>query len=390
MVKQEDFAVEQYMDKYETKIQYNMAETCSASISFSELFDLLPDQPDARQKLELKIFDTKLTYGHIRGSPELREAIARMYNAEGGSIGIDDIVITNGAIGANFLTLYSLVDEGDKVIVVRPTYQQLESVSKIFGGPENVITWELRFDNGYQPDLQELENLIQVHSPKLLIINNPNNPTGAVWDDKTMEEIVGICSKNSVYLMCDEVYRPLYVSDVNKPKSVVNYGYVNTVSTSSTSKAFALAGLRVGWIVCKNQEIINKLCSKRDYNTISVSTVDDLMATFALNNRDTILRRNKEILLTNLALLDEYIKSVPFLTWIKPKGGTTCFIKVDLEGIDTMEMCIELVEQYGVLIVPGEVFDNKGYLRVGFGNSTNDIMKGLDQLSSYFKTKKLS
>ncbi|KAK6867236.1 Capreomycidine synthase [Candida tropicalis] len=389
MVRQEDFAVEQYMDKYETKIQYNMAETCSESIKFDELFELLSDQPDARHELEQKIFGMKLTYGHIRGSPELRQAIAKLYNDEGGSIGIDDIVITNGAIGANFLSLYALVDEGDKVVVVRPTYQQLESVSKIFAGPENVIPWELKYDNDYLPDLQELTKLIETHRPKLLIINNPNNPTGAVWDDATMEKIVKLCSENSVYLMCDEVYRPLYVSEENKPKSVVNYGYVNTVSTSSTSKAFALAGLRIGWVVCKDQDVIKKLCSKRDYNTISVSGVDDLMAAFALNNKDVILRRNKDILLKNLEILDEYIKKTPFLSWVKPKGGTTCFIKVDIEGIDTMEMCIELVEQYGVLIVPGEVFGHKGYLRVGFGNNTEDIKQGLDQLTAYFKSKKL-
>ncbi|RCK66179.1 Capreomycidine synthase [Candida viswanathii] len=391
MVKQEDFAVEQFMDKYETSVQFNMAETCSASISFNELFDLLPDQPQAKQQLEKKIFDTRLTYGHIKGSPDLRNAIAQLYNADGGTspIAADDVVITNGAIGANFLTLYALVDEGDKVIVVRPTYQQLESVSKIFGGKENVIPWQLKFDKGYLPDLNELRTLIAQHSPKLLIINNPNNPTGVVWDDKTMEEIVAVCKENSVFVMCDEVYRPLYVSDAGKPKSVVNYGYANAVSTSSTSKAFALAGLRLGWIVCRNPEVIKKLLSKRDYNTISVSTVDDAMATFALQNLSAILGRNKEILLKNLAILEEYINNTPFLSWVKPKGGTTCFIKVDVPGIDTMEMCVELVEKYGTLIVPGEVFSHKGYLRVGFGNSTEDIEQGLVQLTAYFKSKKL-
>ncbi|RCK62772.1 Capreomycidine synthase [Candida viswanathii] len=391
MVKQEDFAVEQFMDKYETSVRFNMAETCSASISFNELFDLLPDQPEAKQQLEKKIFDTRLTYGHIKGSPDLRNAIAQLYNADGGPspIAADDVVITNGAIGANFLTLYALVDEGDKVIVVRPTYQQLESVSKIFGGKENVIPWQLKFGEGYLPDLNELRTLIAQHSPKLLIINNPNNPTGAVWDDKTMEEIVAVCEENSVFVMCDEVYRPLYVSDADKPKSVVNYGYANAVSTSSTSKAFALAGLRLGWIVCRNPEVIKKLLSKRDYNTISVSTVDDAMAAFALQNLSAILGRNKRILLKNLAILEEYINNTPFLSWVKPKGGTTCFIKVDVPGIDTMEMCVELVEKFGTLIVPGEVFNHKGYLRVGFGNSTEDIEQGLVQLTAYFKSKKL-
>ena len=103
----------------------------TASLSFNELFELIPDK-SVSQSLQQKVFDTRLTYGHIKGSPELKQVIAQLYNDEGGSITADDIVITNGAIGANFLTLYAIVDQGDKVIVVNPTYQQLASVSRVF------------------------------------------------------------------------------------------------------------------------------------------------------------------------------------------------------------------------------------------------------------------
>ena len=388
MVKQEDFAVEQFMDKFETEIEWNMAETCTASLSFNELFQLIPDK-SVSEPLQQKLFDTKLTYGHIKGSPELKQAIAQLYNDEGGSITTSDIVITNGAIGANFLTLYALVDHGDKVVVVNPTYQQLASVARVFSGaPENIISWNLNFEDNYLPNLDELQNLVDVHEPKLLIINNPNNPTGAVWGHLIMDKIVKICSTKGIYILCDEVYRPLYHSTDDKPKSIVNYNYEKTVSTSSTSKAFSLAGLRLGWVVTKDQDVIQKLYSKRDYNTISVSTIDDMLATVALTNYKHILARSYNICETNLKILEAYIESTPLLSWVKPKGGSTCFVKVNIDNIDTMEMCVELVEKYKILVVPGEVFDNrKGYLRIGFGNSTQDIKQGLIRLSEYFKSK---
>ncbi|KAG7662032.1 uncharacterized protein J8A68_004420 [[Candida] subhashii] len=393
MVKQEKFAVEQFMDKYETKIDYNMAETCTASISFNELFALIPDQKLAKS-ISDDILNTCLTYGHIRGSPELKSAIANVYNELDDpehKIVPNDIVITNGAIGANFLTLYSLVDKDDKVIVVDPTYQQLASVSGMFSGNRgNVIPWHLKYEDGYLPNLEELEGLIKTHSPKLLVINNPNNPTGVVWGDDIMKQIVELVKKYDIYVLCDEVYRPLYHSiDAKQPKSIVNYGYNKTISTCSTSKAFSLAGLRLGWIVTRDQEIIEELYAKRDYNMISISTIDDKLATIALENYKVIVKRGYEICLKNLEILQQYInQSRGIFSWVKPKGGSTCFIKVNIDNIDTYEMCVELVEKYKTLIVPGEVFDNrKGYLRVGFGNKTEDIVDGLKRLTLYLKDK---
>ena len=138
----------------------------------------------------------------------------------------------------------------------------------------------------------------------------------------------------------------------------------------------------------KDQDIIQKLYSKRDYNTISVSAIDDMLATVALSNYKHILARSYDICQTNLQILEKYIDSTPLLSWVKPKGGSTCFVKVNIDNIDTMDMCVELVEKYKTLIVPGEVFDNKkGYLRIGFGNSTQDIKQGLARLSEYFESK---
>ncbi|PSK41175.1 hypothetical protein C7M61_000849 [Candidozyma pseudohaemuli] len=366
MVKQEPFGVEQFMDKYETSIQFNMGETCVDSLRMK---DIIPESEQAAATDAL--LGTKLVYGHIRGSPELKKEIARLY---GEGITADDVVITNGAIGANFLLFYSLVEKGGHVLVMEPSYQQLSSVPQMFGG--DVDTFRVLLENDYLPDLAALEKEITEKKTKLLVINNPNNPTGCVWENDVMERIVELCRKLDVTLMCDEVYRPLY-HEAKDTKSVVCYGYDKTVSTGSMSKAFSLAGLRLGWIVTKNAELVEALYEKRDYNTISVLMVDDMLATLALQNKERILERGHRICLRNLDAIERAIDGLNgMLQWKRPRGGSTCFVKINA-SINTLEMATELATQHGVLLVPGELFNEPGSVRIGFGNSERDIEEGL-------------
>lgn len=374
MVYQEPFAVEQFMDKYETSISNNMGETCVDSLSMNEILASLP--PAARQHATAALLDTKLTYGHIRGSPQLKKAIAALYNDP--EIGPDNIVITNGAIGGNFLTFYTVVNPGDHVLVVDPSYQQLSSVPKVFGA--NVDPFELKFEDDYFPDLAKLESTIADNKTKLLVINNPNNPTGCVWENDVLEQIVDIAKRHNTTVLCDEVYRPLFHFEGGKHiKSIVSFGYNNTISTSSMSKAFSLAGLRLGWIVTKNMAFLDGFFEKRDYNTISVSVLDDAMAVVALENVNTILARNHAICQRNLAHIDKFIvDSNGVALWVRPRGGSTCFIRII--GVDTMKLAVDLAENYGTLVVPGEVFGKPGWLRVGFGNSEASVKAGLEVL----------
>lgn len=150
MVFQEPFGVEQFMDKYETSIDYNMGETCVDSLTMQEIVG------DASvSELSKQIFNAKLTYGHIKGSPQLRKAIASLY---GDKFAEDDVIVTNGAIGANYLLFYAIVNPGDHILVIEPSYQQLSSVPKMFGG--KVDPWKIKFEDGYQPNLAELEKTI--------------------------------------------------------------------------------------------------------------------------------------------------------------------------------------------------------------------------------------
>lgn len=381
MVAQEPFAVEQFMDKYETNIQHNMGETCVDSLSMSQILEHLPESHRAAAAKSL--LDTKLTYGHIRGSPQLKSAIALLY---GDDILPEHIVVTNGAIGGNFLVFYTVVNPGDHVLVVDPSYQQLSSVPRMFGG--NVDPFELRYDDAYMPDLNKLDKLIATKKTKLLVINNPNNPTGCVWENDTLEAIVEMCQKHGTTILCDEVYRPLFhLENGSEIKSIVSFGYENTISTGSMSKAFSLAGLRLGWIVSKNKQFLEGFWEKRDYNTISVSILDDSMATLALQNADTILARNHRLCQTNLDVIELFVKaSNGGVLWVRPRGGSTCFIRVN-NGVNTLKMAEDLAENHGTLVVPGEVFEKPGWLRVGFGNSARNVKEGLDVIAQWLQNQ---
>ncbi|ANB13650.1 Bna3p [Sugiyamaella lignohabitans] len=384
MVYQEDFGVERWMDAYETKVKLNISETCCASLSIEQLETIL-DKPFPVQNLLSK----RLVYGDIPGSLDVRNTIAELYNETSiGDIKInaDDILATNGAIGANFLLYYSLVGPGDHVICVDPVYQQLKSVPAVFGGEVELL--KLRQENDFLPDLDELHKMVRPGKTKIININSPHNPSGSVISDPLLKKIVDIAREAGAYLICDEVYRPLFHSlpkGVEAPSSVVSL-YEKGISTGSTSKAFALAGLRFGWIVTSDKSVITECMKRRDYSTISVSMIDDIVATWALTGRHKLLEHNIQLCKTNLEIVDQFIKDCEgAVSWYRPQAGTTMFLKI--HGVtNTEQFCKDFISEYSTLLVPGETFDSPGYVRIGFANATEDLKQGLDNLQKFIKT----
>lgn len=390
MVNITDFAVESWMDAYETKCKYNVAETCCASISIDQLREL------SEQK-DKEVFDTSkiLNYGVIRGSEELRNNLARLYSAKVTTpLSPDNILTTPGAIQANYLTAYSLVGPGDHVICHYPTYQSLYEVPKQMGA--EVDLWKARPENNWVPTIDDLKALIKPNT-KLIVINNPNNPTGAILGKSFLQELVDIASEKNIIILGDEVYRPLFhsISPLDKefPPSLLSMGYKNVVVTGSMSKAYSLAGIRIGWIASRSSEIIETIASARHYTTISVSHFDEQIAAYALHPSTVhnLLARNIQLAKTNLALLEKFVlKNEDECEWVKPVAGTTAFIKFHREGkpVDSVDFCKKLLEKTGVMFVPGsQSFGEewKGYVRVGFVNQTDIVKAGLDEASKFVR-----
>lgn len=238
MVKFAPFEVERWMDTYETKAEFDLAETCALSIKLRDLIEY--SAKDGEPPLEQSdVFDGKLGYGHITGSPKLRKHIAACYAPSSG-ITADNVLVTQGAIAANFLSILGLVDRSDHVVVVSPSYQQLQELPRTFGA--NVSLWQLKPEEGWEHRIEALDELLTPKT-KLVIINNPNNPTGAAISTDTLKAIHQSVKRKAAadaMIMCDEVYSPLWHSmpeGEDVPASILDLGFDNVLATGSLSKA---------------------------------------------------------------------------------------------------------------------------------------------------------
>jgi aspartate/methionine/tyrosine aminotransferase len=271
----------------------------------------------------------------------------------------------------------SLIETGDKVVSVVPTYQQHYSIPKAFGA--NVEMVFLKEEDNWLPNLELLKETVGKDT-KLICINNPNNPTGAVIPENMMKEIVEIAKVSNAYILCDEVYRGLNHEGNPFSKSIADI-YEKGISTSSTSKVFSLAGLRLGWI-CANTDIINTINLQREYNTISVGILDDYFATLAIENKDKIIKRNIEKIKIGKKIITDWAKSEPLVNLIPPQGGTTAFVKYNLP-ISSRDLCKKLQEKTGVMILPGETLELDGYVRIGYANNFEQLKRGLEKFSNF-------
>ncbi|KAI4597170.1 hypothetical protein KJ359_004682 [Pestalotiopsis sp. 9143b] len=381
------------MDKYETTPGVlNIAETCCASVSIDDLRGL-DKSGNASSPLNLS---RKMTYGAILGSTELRQNITNLYKNDGGAepLSPSSVIVTQGAIAANHLVFYSLIGPGDHVVSVFPTYQQLYAVPESLGA--EVSLWELKAEHGFVPDVTALEGLIK-NNTKMIVINNPNNPTGATIPTETLKQIVDVARKHNVILFADEVYRPLYhgMEEDKIPPSALSLGWKKTVVTSSMSKAWALAGIRVGWIASRDASIIEKVAVARDYTTISVSQLDDQVATYALSDkvRPHLIQRNIALARQNLALLEDFVRDhSDYVSWVKPNAATVAFVQFKKGGqpVDDEQFCVDVLEKTKVMILPGcKCFGHgnafKGYVRIGYVSETEVLREALEQLSAYVR-----
>jgi aspartate/methionine/tyrosine aminotransferase len=231
------------------------------------------------------------------------------------------------------------------------------------------------------------------------VINNPNNPTGSIVPKRKLEEIAEIAREKDIIILSDEVYRPLFHSigpgDDDFPPSALNAGYNKAIVTGSLSKAYSLAGIRTGWIACRNKEILEACAATRHYTNISVSRLDEAVAAEALSERclHSLLGRNIQLAKSNLSMLEAFIDEHQWAcSWVKPVAGTTTFIKFAKMGkpVDDEVFCDQLQQKTGVMFVPGSKCfgrgqDFKGYVRIGFVQEKEVLEQGLAALRSFME-----
>jgi len=367
------FLVEEWMNAYETGAKYNIAETCVDSISLDELFALTGED---KQAFLDAFCASRLTYGHIEGNPEFLKGICGLYK----TIRPENVVPTHGAAGANHHIFYSLINPGDRVISIMPTYQQLYSIPESFGADLQLV--HLKQENDYLPDLDELRALVTPQT-KMICINNPNNPTGALMSVDMLKEIVEIARGVDAWVMCDEVYRHLTQKD-GWCDSIVDL-YKKGISVSSMSKVFSLAGLRLGWIATHDMDVVKACLSHRDYNHISCGMFDEIVAGIALKHAQKILERNRGIVRENLAILDAWMQTEPRLPYTRPQAGTTALVYYDYD-LPSYEFCERMYHQTGAFITPGDCFEQPMSMRIGYACDTQELKDGLKAVSEFLRS----
>lgn len=367
-MKIDNFKVEDWFNLYEKNAKYNLGDTCVEALSIKELSEIANVNYN-------DIFNRKLNYGDITGSLRLKKAIISLYNKQS----LENVTVTHGGIGANHLVMLTLIELGDEVVSIIPTYQQHYSIPKSIGAKVRILRLEEK--NDWLPDIESLEKMV-TSKTKIICMNNPNNPTGALIPDDLLNRIVEIADMHGTYILCDEVYRGLNHSGAVFSTSIADI-YKRGISTGSMSKTFSLAGLRLGWIVAP-YEIVEKINIQREYNTISISILDDYFATIALENKDLIIKRNREKILTGKKILLDWVNNESQVRLVEPQAGTTAFVGYKKE-INSTLLCEKLFAQTGVMLLPGDTMETDGYFRVGYGNNFKVLETALNIFSDFIK-----
>ncbi|KAF4921494.1 Aspartate aminotransferase [Colletotrichum viniferum] len=385
----EEFKIDQWNRKHASSSLYGLHGSFTAAPSINELKKLSTDP-----NLEILNPDLKLSYGNHDGKDKLRDSIAALHSSEHKKLTRDNVIITPGSIMANYMLLETICGPGDHVVCQYPTYGQLYLIPKLNG--VEVGLWKMDDSNAWLPRIEELEQMIKPNT-KAIILNNPNNPTGAVLNKETLLRVIEIAKKADITVFSDEVFSPLFFTDA-KPPSIVSLGYANTVATGSLSKAFALPGIRLGWIITENAELVKAINMKRAYTTIAVSQIDGGIASFALDPAVTpaLMERNIQLCREGLDLIEGLLKRNPDrVKWVKPEGAGTAFIQV-LDGedapVDDVDFCTKLAETESVCLIPGGFCfgeggegDFRGYMRIILGDPEL-LRQGLPALERFIRS----
>jgi aspartate/methionine/tyrosine aminotransferase len=278
--------------------------------------------------------------------------------------------------------MQTLLQQNDHVIAIAPAYQSLHEIARSIGC--SLSTWDLEpSEEGWSLNLDKLEDLFQPQT-RLLIINFPNNPTGYLPTHEQFDAILALAKKHDVTIFSDEMYRLLEPEPVLRLPSVCDI-YEKGITLSGLSKSFALPGLRLGWLATRQSGLIDAWLQFKDYTTICNSAPGEILGIIALQNTERIVNRNREIVRSNLLLAETFFtKHNTLVEWNRPRAGSIAFPKwLGTNSVDAF--CQAVLDQQGVMIVPGSNFDHPGnHFRVGLGRK--NFSEALEHLDKYFDT----
>lgn len=364
----DDFALERFFNRYEFSVRHLLCASDVQGWTMRELLTLADAETSATWE------SLTLGYTEAPGHPLLRAEIASLYE----SIAPDEVLVFSGAEEAIFVLANVLLGPGDHAVVTWPAYQSLHEVARAVGA--DVTLHELREDDGWAIDLDRLRRDVTLRT-RLIVVNVPHNPTGALPDAATYRAVVDLAAEAGATLLSDEVYRFLEIDPADRLPAGADAG-PHAVSLGVMSKSFALAGLRIGWLATHDAALLDRAARFKDYTTICNAAPSEILALIALRARDDVLGRSRAIVASNLALLDAFFaRQAGRFAWVRPRGGSVGFPRL-LSDVSIDRFADDLVEAEGVLLAPGSMFGHPGnHFRVGFGRT--DLPAALERLESF-------
>lgn len=336
-----DFRLETYFSRWEFTARHHLTASDVQTMTVAELLALADD--DGRERWET----LALGYTETYGLPALRDEIAATYT----DVGPEHVLCFAGAEEGLYLAMRTLLEPGDHSVVITPNYQAAETIPLSIGEVSGVA---LRPEDGWALDVDEIERQLRP-TTRLVSVNFPNNPTGAVPDLGTWTRLVRLCEERGVLLFSDEVYRGLESDPAATLPQAADLS-ASALSLNVMSKAYGLPGLRVGWIACRDPEILRRIERAKHYTSICNSAPSEVLALIGLRARDAILARNRAVIAENVPKFDAFFENYQDLfDWAPPQGGCVCFPRyLGADGVEAM--CTELVEQRGVLLLPASIY----------------------------------
>jgi aspartate/methionine/tyrosine aminotransferase len=347
------FRIERYYARHEFATRYMLSSSDCESRTISQLLDM---EPAAHARL----LDTWCGYTESAGTPELRRAIASLYER----IDPDEVIVTSCAEEGIFLVYHALLRAGDHVIVESPCYESALELARSTGA--EVSEWHRRYEDNWAHDIDALQSSLQPHT-RLLYLNQPHNPTGTLMDAATFKRVGELVRSGGLVLFSDEVYRELEHDPQDRLPAACDIDE-RAVSLGSISKSYGLPGLRIGWLVTRDAALREAVLRLKDYTTICSSAPSELLTALALRNRHVLLKRNLAIVERNLPLLDDFFeRHAETFAWVRPIASPIGFPRAN--GVQDVDGFCARLASTGVLLLPGSVYDQPAHVRIGFGRA---------------------
>lgn len=372
-----DFSLEVFLSKWEFAARHHLTASDSESVTLSRLLELAtPADRDRFMTLHL-------CYSQTFGSPTLLEAIAATYSG----IQAQDILCFAGAEEGIYVCMRTLLAAGDHAIVLTPNYQAAETLPLAICETTGVPLVE---SEDWALDVDAIRAAVRPNT-RLISINFPNNPTGTVPNRANFESLVELCRRHGIWLFSDEVYRGLERSDADRIPQAAEV-YERGISLNVMSKAYGLPGLRIGWIACRDRDLLARMERYKHYLSICNSAPSEVLAEIALKARETLLARNRGLVAENLQRLDAFFAQYESLfEWKAPRGGCVAFPRyLGKDGVETF--CQRLIEEAGVLLLPASIYRSqltetpRDRFRIGFGRA--NLAAGLNAMQAWLSGAK--